>query len=187
MDENRPSVIGGPASVLDVFGAPSDQVRPRLADRKNFHGPVLRHIIGCSRSATCIVQFTRYRNRRPRVGAERASLFSFALLLFEPRLKQEGRDLLQLLGTQLLDIAAEAQGGIRVGRDRATQLAQLVEDRGRRIDRPLMTRSGHNKTEIPPPDPRACCGLEGRTIRRPGTNEMRISLPSLATPIPMRL
>jgi hypothetical protein len=44
MDENRPSVIGGPASVLDVFGAPSDQVRPRLADRKNFHGPVLCHI-----------------------------------------------------------------------------------------------------------------------------------------------
>ena len=48
MDENRPSVIGGPASVLDVFGAPSDQVRPGLADRKNFHGLVLRHITGCS-------------------------------------------------------------------------------------------------------------------------------------------
>ena len=26
---------------LDVFGAPSDQVRPRLADRKNFHGPLM--------------------------------------------------------------------------------------------------------------------------------------------------
>ena len=62
MDENRPSAIGGPASVLDVFGAPSDQVRPRLADRKNFHGSVLRHITGCNRSATCIVQFTSQGN-----------------------------------------------------------------------------------------------------------------------------
>src|SRR5262249_48255682 len=56
--ENRPSVIGRPAAVLDVFGTASDQVRPRLADRKNFHGPVFCHITGCSRSATCIVQFT---------------------------------------------------------------------------------------------------------------------------------
>ena len=58
MDEYRPSVIGGPAAFLDVFGTASDQVRPRLADRKNFHGSVLRHVTGCSRSAMCIVQFT---------------------------------------------------------------------------------------------------------------------------------
>jgi hypothetical protein len=59
MDENRPSIIGGPASVLDVFGALSDQVRPRLADRKNFHDPVLRHITGCSRSATMTLSFVQ--------------------------------------------------------------------------------------------------------------------------------
>jgi hypothetical protein len=43
MNKRRPAVIGRPTAILNVFGTPSDQVGPRLADRKNFIAVVLSH------------------------------------------------------------------------------------------------------------------------------------------------